>query len=370
MIGTAWLLVQLLLYNLGAWLLTYLIHSSIILALAWTVSRVLQPSPAWEVCLWRTAIVGGVLTASLRLVVGEMADGAWMVESAALMTGTFGVAGAILATLWLLLAPIRLHGWRRARRRLLGSIGSRRAHADDHLRAMSVEVARDLGLSGERIRFTRAPGILSPVAVGGGEVCLPEHGFENLDDSQQRSVLAHEIGHLAFRDPLWRMVGQLVRAGLFVQPLNRMAIRRMREVAEFRADDVAVRSAGTSLPLVEALWAFANRGRSASELDQTTGFVSLLERRVDRLFEGTPGGKAVPGRIRVAVVAVLLLGLAATVPGVDPPCDCRIRAALAGSSILPSSGPHLHDQSGDPLELPSVRRHHREVVGDARGGEP
>lgn len=345
MIGTVWLLVQLLLYNLGAWLLTYLIHSSVVLGLAWIVSRTLRLSPAWEACLWRTAIVGGVLTASLRLAVGEMAGGAWMVESAAVMTGSLGVVGAIVASIWLLLAPIRLHGWRRARRRLLASIGSRRSVADASLRAMSDDIARNLGLPAERIRFTRASGILSPVAVGGEEVCLPERGFEELDDSQRRSVLAHEIGHLAFRDPLWRMVGQLVRAGLFLQPLNRMAIRRLREVAEFRADDVAVRSAGTWLPLVEALCAFAERGQSASELDHSTGFVSLLGRRVDRLFGGTPSGKVVLGPIRVAVVALLIV-LTATVPGIDPPCDCRIRAALAEFSTLPAGGSNSEVEKG------------------------
>lgn len=321
------LIVELALYNASAWLLTYLIHSSIILGLAWTVSKTLHPSPAWEACIWRTAIVGGVLTASIRLAVGEMAGGGWMVEGAAVMTGALGVFGAMLASIWLFLVPLRLHSWRRTHRRVLASLGSRRSIDDVSLRAMTDDITRDLGLSGKKIRFTRASGTLSPVAVGREEVCLPERGFEELDEFQQRSVLAHEIGHLAFRDPLWLMVGQLVRAGLFVQPLNRMAIRRLREAAEFRADDLAVERVGTWLPLVGALCAFAKCG-NPSELENSAGFASLLVRRVDRLYAGTPHGNAVIGRNWVAVVALLLV-LTATVPGIDPPCDCRIRAALA-----------------------------------------
>ncbi|HUG00925.1 MAG TPA: M56 family metallopeptidase [Longimicrobiales bacterium] len=328
MTGTIWLVAQLALYNLGAWLLTYLIHSSVILGLVWAMSRALRLSPAWEVVLWRTALVGGVVTSSVRLAAGELAGEEWLVDGAAVLTGGFGVFGATLTAAWLVLASIRLQGWWRARQSLLGAIGARRSDEDLSLRAMSDHVIRELGLPRRPLRFTRAPGVTSPVAVGAGEVCLPERGFEYLDDVQRRSVLAHEIGHLAFRDPLWRTVAQLVRAALFIQPLNRLAARRLKEAAEFRADDAAVRSAGARSPLVEALLAFAQNGRRGSEVDDAIGFASLLWRRVDRLYAGPPPGAAVVGPVRFGA-AVLLLGAALAVPGIDPPCDCRLRAALA-----------------------------------------
>lgn len=328
MIGTAWLVAQLALYNLGAWLLTYLIHSSALLGTAWAISRALRPAPAWEVWVWRSAIVGGIATATIRLAVGEVTGGAGLVEGAAELTGTFGVLGALVAMAWLILVPVRLRNWRRSRRRSLASIGARSPVGSTSLRAMSDEIARCLGLCSGPVRFTRAAGIRAPVAVGRAEVCLPEHGFEELDEPQRRSVLAHEIGHLAFRDPLWRTFGQLVRVALFLQPLNRPAIRRLREVGEFRADDVAVRMSGDRLPLMEALFAVAAQGRAGSELEGSIGFASLLERRVDRLDAGPSPGAVRIGPVRIAVT-VLLLGLALTVPGIDPPCDCRIRAALA-----------------------------------------
>jgi hypothetical protein len=50
----------------AAWLLTYLIHSTLLIAAVWLISRRLDGRPAALDALWKTALVGGLLTATLQ----------------------------------------------------------------------------------------------------------------------------------------------------------------------------------------------------------------------------------------------------------------------------------------------------------------
>ncbi|HMI47907.1 MAG TPA: hypothetical protein VK481_04490, partial [Gemmatimonadaceae bacterium] len=50
-----------------AWLLTYAIHSTVLLSRAWVLVRVRRWSPGGSELLWKSAILGGILTASAQL---------------------------------------------------------------------------------------------------------------------------------------------------------------------------------------------------------------------------------------------------------------------------------------------------------------
>ena len=50
-----------------AWLLTYLIHSTALLTLAWGLTRAGSWSPASADFLWKAALIGGLLTATAQL---------------------------------------------------------------------------------------------------------------------------------------------------------------------------------------------------------------------------------------------------------------------------------------------------------------
>ncbi|HYG62435.1 MAG TPA: hypothetical protein VEL74_07625, partial [Thermoanaerobaculia bacterium] len=67
----------------AAWLLTYALHSTLLLGLAWLVSRRLAGrAPLAEEAIWRGALLGAVLTASLQLAGGwEPLAGSWRLES-------------------------------------------------------------------------------------------------------------------------------------------------------------------------------------------------------------------------------------------------------------------------------------------------
>ena len=50
-----------------AWLLTYAIHSTVLLALAWLAVRARRWTPAATELLWKSAMLGGILTATVQL---------------------------------------------------------------------------------------------------------------------------------------------------------------------------------------------------------------------------------------------------------------------------------------------------------------
>ncbi len=54
----------------AAWVLTYLIHSTLLIALVWLISRRLDGRPTALDALWKTAMVGGLLTATLQTAAG------------------------------------------------------------------------------------------------------------------------------------------------------------------------------------------------------------------------------------------------------------------------------------------------------------
>src|SRR5579863_7011770 len=66
-----------------AWLLTYAIHSTVLLALAWLVSRRAPASPAARDFIWKVALVGGIVTSSLQLELGVRPNGSVALSAAA-----------------------------------------------------------------------------------------------------------------------------------------------------------------------------------------------------------------------------------------------------------------------------------------------
>jgi HEAT repeat protein len=90
------------------------------------------------------------------------------------------------------------------------------------------------------------------MALSSSEVCVPAHFLDALDAEQQRGALAHEVAHVARRDPHWLTVDALIGAMFFFQPLNLVARRALREHAEWQCDDWAA-AQGAALGLARCL---------------------------------------------------------------------------------------------------------------------
>jgi HEAT repeat protein/beta-lactamase regulating signal transducer with metallopeptidase domain len=336
-----------------AWLLTYAIHSTVLLSLAWLLVRVRRWSPAASELLWKSAMLGGILTASVQLRLDVRPAGTVMLQRPAITTpspalapidrpetpapirgtavvpapqasaepsrSTISLSGSSAAVLaWAMIALVLGLSYVARRLILVGRLGDRQTVPDGRLRAMLGELSLDAGLR-RTPRLTSTSRISSPIALGVSEICVPETALTDLDLEQQRSLLAHELAHLARRDPVWLGVTSLIERLLWIQPLNRVASRQIATSAEFLCDDWAVRRTGSGVPLARCLAQVAEWIQASPLGVPVAGMAeerSLLVSRVTRLLEGvTPTTRSRRG-LAIGAVAVLVATIVGA-PGVS-----------------------------------------------------
>lgn len=300
------------------WLMTYLLHSTLLILTAALVGRLL--SDRWlavKESVWRVALFGGLLTASLQTGLGlEPLSGSWALAASAepassapavapLRVGTV-LAGvdttpiepvsaaplpwnrwAMLA--WLVIAALSsgalLVSYLRLERKLRGR------RLLDHGPVCEL-FRRVLAAARVRrpVRLTASRRIAIPLAKGlpQREICLPERVVSRLSPEQQETVLAHELAHLERRDPQWLIGLRLLESVLFFQPLNRWARRELQEIAEYRCDDWAVRHTGRPVSLARCLASVAEwtlDERRALLAPALAARRRTLKQRVDRLLD-------------------------------------------------------------------------------------
>jgi beta-lactamase regulating signal transducer with metallopeptidase domain len=154
-----------------------------------------------------------------------------------------------------------------------------------------------------------------------------------LTDAQLEAVLAHEVAHLARRDPRWFAAVDAIVAVLWLQPLNWVARRQLRELAEFLCDDAVVRHTGARRPFAESLLELAVRLRGRPSSVAAVGLAggaSPFVRRVARLLDGEP--VVATAHERRVVGAVALVAVAAT-SAFAPAAPVRRPAAPAGALV-------------------------------------
>ncbi|HET9775922.1 MAG TPA: M56 family metallopeptidase, partial [Gemmatimonadaceae bacterium] len=350
-----------------AWLLTYAIHSTVLLAIVWLLARTRRLSPGASELLWKSAMIGAIVTTSLQLSLDVRPAGTVVLREAgsgrreagsdvrttpavasqpnisqlplppsriphpAVLMGTSsqtapdrpGDAIAITTSsaavfTWALVAMILGLTYVARRLILVGRLGDRRDVSDGPMFELLIELAGDAGVP-TIPRLTSTSRISSPVALGIDEICVPGTALTDLDLDQQRSLLAHELAHLTRRDPVWLVVGSLIERVLWIQPMNRIANREIATSAEFLCDDWAVRRTGSGLPLARCLAQVAEWIQASPLGVPVAGMAeerSLLVSRVSRLVEDyKPATKSRRG-LAVGASAVLV-GTILVAPGVS-----------------------------------------------------
>lgn len=354
-----------------AWLLTYALHSTVLLAATWLALRSRRFAPAVADVAWKAALLGGLFTATLQGVAsrrpagsiflgadaasqltadastaspagvsastGSATQGAATGTNAAIRTNLPTVDPAaspavapaapttaspatgsttVVALAWLVIA-LALVTWYVGRRLILvGRLGDRRPVVDGDVLATLEELRRDTRAR-STLRLTASSAISSPVALG-GEICLPAAAIDELEPSQLRAMLAHELAHLERRDPQWLAFACVMERAFFFQPLNRLARRGLQENAEYCADEWAAQHSG-GVQLAKALVKVAEWIQASPLSVPVAGFAeerSQLTVRVTRLLDGVAGAP----RSRAAAVtfaAAVLLVTAAFAPGVS-----------------------------------------------------
>lgn len=332
--------------TLVGWLATYLLHSTVLLGTTWLILRCWpRLSDHSRETLWRVALFGGVLTTTLQLNLGlgpdvgrlellaasEIPVNHTLPESAGVPATEIETAGLAvdqgtwlhyLLLLWAagVVALVTLHTVRRLR--LQSLLRNRTPVSRGPLRQQFHALARRAGLP-PTIRLTTSTRIRCPMAFGilQPEVCLPGRMAAAMDFEQQACVLAHELAHLRSRDPLWLLLEAAVAWVGFLQPLNRLACRRLRELAEYRCDAWAVRHGGSHVHMAHALMTVAEsylgRVPAYAGVNAMALRGSALSRRVERIFADTKAPGPVGRGLLLGTVALGLAAIAWAVPAVS-----------------------------------------------------
>jgi beta-lactamase regulating signal transducer with metallopeptidase domain len=350
--------------RLLAWLLTYSVHSTLILGLAWLVAgRLARRSPSAAELVWRIALVGGLVTATIQSFAYRWtpAAGVWPLNpEAAVVRELPAPFGGAELTAWLPAMPARparevtsvtsaapleslrlslpapaqaaapRPSWRLSSLAVWGLgaalllLGASRSYwrlrrrlqdrprvvgGDLHLQLRELAASTGAGA----VRLTCSSRVPVPLALGlrRKEICLPPRALVGLTPEQQEAMLAHELAHLQRRDPLWLLVGHAIACLFFFQPLNWVARRRLRELSELLADAWAVERTGRPLSLAGCLaevagWAFGTRRLPAAAMADRP---SHLARRISRLLDGAHVPAESRRKLALAIGGVFALAI-------------------------------------------------------------
>ncbi len=220
-----------------------------------------------------------------------------------------GAAGGLLA----------LRGLLRLRRRLRASPPP----VDPALAHSAAWIARRAGL--RRVALAQDAALGSPVAVAPDLIGVPAWSACALTHAQRTAMLAHEVAHLARRDPQWRIATRAA-AGLLPTPLSSLALRRLDDLAELQCDTWAAHVTGDPRALAECLAECLAHGRGRSTpvfaVPMAAAQSPLVERVRRLLEEHAMPSPAISLPRRIAIIA-LLGGVAAATPhlvfGDSPP---------------------------------------------------
>jgi beta-lactamase regulating signal transducer with metallopeptidase domain len=214
--------------------------------------------------------------------------------------GALWLAGATLVMARACAARVLLAWFRRHRRRI----------ADAMLTKLIRSLAAQLSYR-RAVEVIEAGALLTPAAFGilRPTLALPARFCLEFTPQQQEAMLAHELAHLALRDPAWQLFADLATALFWWHPLAWWARRQFRAACELAADEASAVVADGPEVLAACLVDLGNRlaGRRAPAWLSMAGngFRSGLGRRVERLLRLRQAKWRRPGRARRMGVLVL-----------------------------------------------------------------
>src|SRR5712664_2094637 len=288
--------------SLLAWLLTYLIHSTVLLGVAWFAIRRWRLQSAASDLLWKVALLAGLVTGTIQSRLALSTPAAVTLSVAALpqaapLSQPLAPAGnpahdedrqspaqqssgatasraptlpLVVVLLWGFVALASSLYYVARRLILVGRLADRHPVSDGPLAATLADLQRTTGYR-RRVYLTMARTISSPVALGLSEICVPELALTELGAEQQRSMLAHELAHLARRDSLW------------------LARRELETTAEYLSDEWAMQQTGSAVSLAKCLATVAEWIQASPLGVPVAGLAerrSLLVSRISRLLDG------------------------------------------------------------------------------------
>ena len=220
---------------------------------------------------------------------------------------------------------------------------SRRKITAKDLDARVADILRQLGCR-RKIRLIECPKLASPIAFGivRPSIGLPSNFTANYSEGEQDAMLAHELAHLASRDPLWYLLADTACALSWWHPSAWWARRRLQHASELAADEAAAIVPGGPAILAECL---TTLGRQMTQRPTvlTIGvegrFRSSLAERVQRLLRMNPkaqspafGGQfQAAGFAAIFTVCAVAIVLTGCVQNRDAVKQATLQASLSQS---------------------------------------
>jgi beta-lactamase regulating signal transducer with metallopeptidase domain len=340
----------------ASWLAAYSAHSTILLAGAWLAHRwqLLHTNTSLEL-LWKFALLGGFITASLHTMLDassfphpgrelvqtqimqqvlsqslleESQSSGDLVQAEGHFVATRSVLGEdpqpahpneknihpiilkLLAGGWLagvIVKVTRLGSKLVALKRMLAD---RVEITSGPLHQSLDRIVRQAGLT-HNVRLYTLPYGSAPFAVGRREIYLPEDMLDH-DTAAVENILAHETAHLMRGDNLWQWLISILDCLVFFQPMNSLAHARIKELSEFQCDDWAAWWTGRPQLLARSLINLALAHSEKPDILPTMSIATeqrTVSRRVRRLLVPQTGAppKAVKTGWMVAVAGSLVL---------------------------------------------------------------
>jgi beta-lactamase regulating signal transducer with metallopeptidase domain len=346
----------------AAWLLTVAVHGVVLLLVALTMDTSM-PSlrGAWRELLWRTALFGCALTATLQILSQQAPlGGRWNVAAepapavAAVAASTprsdsakadpialsqtlpvihrpapqavTSIASssaqarplpwsrlAWIVGVWLAGALFLMGRTTLSLLRLRRTLAAAATVTSRELCSDLATLATQAGIAAPKL--LRLDAIPSPIAAPFARIVLPTWAIAALDAPQLQAMLAHELGHVVRRDAAWKLLTAYWRALFWFVPLNVVAQRRLDEIAELACDAFAARHTGNGRRLAECLAACAEHhvlGYTPELAPAMAARQSCLLYRIERLLEGVTMESATSGSgARARGLALLALVVAA-----------------------------------------------------------
>ncbi len=285
------------------WLLTYLVHSSVLLACAALLD--------WRRCLtargassplWRIALFGGFVSATLQpALLGLLADLPLAPASASqpafsedafaalmlppLQADAIDIA-PLLVPAWLGIAGCGIVYLLMRLVRVLREIGQTPVVSSPDVERTAHQLALRARIPAPQLRI--GAHLQGPLVAPGRVICIPAWMLDRYELPRLNAALAHEMGHLRRHDNEWRIASRLAAIVGWLQPLNRLAMRRLDESAELACDAWAASATGLRRELARSLEDCAIRHGSQQDPALTIGMAAtrfkLLE-RVTKLLE-------------------------------------------------------------------------------------
>jgi beta-lactamase regulating signal transducer with metallopeptidase domain len=248
------------------------------------------------------------------------------------MPRRFSLALVWMGWIWLLGSGVLLLRLALQRLVLMRALRTSTPVAAPELHVWTESLSASLGLrrkprllTSSRLKSPIAFGILQPTVVLPGGFC------DEFQLGQQKVMVAHELAHLAARDPLWYLGADLNAVCWWWHPLVWWARHQLRLASETAADDASLLVANGPKTLAECLVQLGAR-LSATSLPVGLGikgsrFQSRLGQRVERLLHlpdvawrpPKPAfSRLIKGMVPLTLVASLILTTAWVLPQTQP----------------------------------------------------